>query len=322
MIKVKEDLSIVGTYNVIPEMLPSYPIYLISRSGNPIVIQQTGVGESVSLSSFGLDELHPVKFGRKTRTGYIIFVSAIKLGDTLNVVDGIDIVLQFKVENDAQHFTSDVSRSTSNLFISGFLFGKSYEYTYRKAIEFKKANKDTKFEITNDFSKYPLTYDVFKVKNILLPYSQTLILSQTNQLSSKLQAVEELSSRVDELEKKIDEIKSHLTSPVARRTSHVTSIDLTEFLTTNYFTKMSLNKKLVKLSVEYLKEGKNVIERDVMLREFGVDDEYGIQFDIDSEKLSAMYPYLSYECLHRLILSKINKKEFYISSEEIEECRE
>jgi hypothetical protein len=282
MIEVKENLAIVGTFNVIPELLPTYPICLISRSGNPVVIQQTGIGERISLDYLGLDSLEPVKFGRKTRTGYIILVSAIRLGDSIKLIDGIDTLLQFKVEND--------------LFISGFLFGKSYEYTYRKAVEFKKANKDTKFEITNDFSKYPLTYDVFKVKNILLPYSQTLILSQANQLSSRLQAV-------DRLEKQIN------------------TIDLTEFLTTNYFTKMSFNKKLVKLAVEYLKEGKNVIERDAMLREFGVDGEYKIQLDIDSEKLSALYPYLSYECLHRLILSKISKKEFYINSDELEECR-
>jgi hypothetical protein len=290
MIKVKEDLAIVGTFNIIPELLPTYPIYLLSKSGNPVIIQQTGIGERISLDYLGLDELEPVRFGRKTRTGYIIFVSAIRLGDSIQLVDGIDIVLQFKVEND--------------LFISGFLFGKSYEYTYRKAVEFKKVNKDTKFEITNDFSKYPLTYDVFKVKNILLPYSQTLILTKTNEITSKLQSVDELSKRVDRLEKQVGG-----------------AIDLTEFLTTNYFTKMSLNKKLVKLAVEHLKEGKNVIERDVMKREFGVDDEYKIQLDIDSEKLSAMYPYLSYECLHRLILNKISKKEFYINKEELEECR-
>ena len=291
MIKVKEDLAIVGTFNVIPEMLPTYPIYLISKSGNAVVIQQTGIGESVSLSNYGLDELEPVRFGRKTRTGYIIFVSAIRLGDSIQLIDGIDIVLQFKVENE-------------DLSISGFLFGKSYEYTYRKAVEFKKANKDTKFEITNDFSKYPLTYDVFKVKNILLPYSQTLSLTKTNEITSKLQSVDELSKRVDRLEKQVGG-----------------AIDLTEFLTTNYFTKMSLNKKLIKLAVEYLKEGKNVIERDVMKREFAVDDEYKIQLDIDSEKLSAIYPYLSYECLHRLILNKISKKEFYINKDELEECR-
>jgi hypothetical protein len=288
---IKQDFAIVGTFNIIPEMLPTYPIYLFSKSGNSVVMQQTGTGESISLSSYGLDELEPVRFGRKTRTGYIIFVSAIRLGNSIQLVDGIDIVLQFKVEN-------------NDLSISGFLFGKSYEYTYRKAVEFKKANKDTKFEITNDFSKYPLTYDVFKVKNILLPYSQTLSLSKTNEITSKLQAVDELSKRVDRLEKQVGG-----------------AIDLTEFLTTNYFTKMSLNKKLVRLAVEYLKEGKNVIERDVMKREFAVDDEYKIQLDIDSEKLSAMYPYLSYECLHRLILNKINKKEFYINSDELEECR-
>jgi hypothetical protein len=289
---IKQDFAIVGTFNIIPEMLPTYPIYLLSRSGNSVVIQQTGTGESISLSSYGLDELEPVRFGRKTRTGYIIFVSAIRLGNSIQLVDGIDIVLQFKVEN-------------NDLSISGFLFGKSYEYTYRKTVEFKKANKDTKFEITNDFSKYPLTYDVFKVKNILLPYSQALSLSKTNEITSKLQAVEQLSKRVDRLEKQVGG-----------------AIDLTEFLTTNYFTKMSLNKKLVRLAVEYLKEGKNVIERDVMKREFAVDDEYRIQLDIDSEKLSATYPYLSYECLHRLILNKINKKEFYISKDELEECRE
>jgi hypothetical protein len=288
---IKQDFSIVGTFNIIPEMLPTYPIYLLSKSGNSIAIQQTGTGESVSLNSFGLEELEPVRFGRKTRTGYIIFVSAIRLGDSIKLVDGIDIVLQFKVEN-------------GDLSISGFLFGKSYEYTYRKAIEFKKANKDTKFEITNDFSKYPLVYDIFKVKSILLPYSQTLILSQTNEITSKLQTVEQLSSRVDRLEKQVGG-----------------AIDLTEFLTTNYFTKMSFNKKLVRLAVEYLKEGKNVIERDVMKREFAVDDEYKIQLDIDSEKLSAMYPYLSYECLHRLILNKISKREFYINKDELEECR-
>jgi len=291
MIKVKDDLSIIGTYNIAPEVLSIYPIYLLSNAGNTVAIQQTGVGERVSLSSFGLDELEPVRFGRKTRTGYIVFVSAIKLGNSIKMVNGIDTLLQLKVEN-------------NDLFISGFLFGKSYEYTYKKAVEFKKANRDTRFEITNDFSKYPLIYDVFKVKNILLPYSQILSL-QSN----------ELNDRVDRLEKQIDEITYHI--------SHITyHIPLTEFLTTNYFTKMHLNKKLVKLAVEYLKEGKDVIERDVMLREFGVDDEYRIQLDIDSEKLSAIYPYLSYECLHRLILSKISKKEFYITDEGLEECRE
>jgi hypothetical protein len=290
MIKVKEDFSIVGTFNIIPEMLSKYPVYLLSKSGNSVVIQQTGIGESISLSSYGLDSLEPVRFGMKTRTGFIIFVSAIRLGNSIQLIDGIDILLQFKVEND--------------LSISGFLFGKSYEYAYKKAVEFKKANKDTKFEITNEFSKYPLVYDVFKVKNILLPFSQTLTLSQTNE---KLQTIEDLSSKIDRLEKKIDEISR---------------IDLTEFLTTDYFTKMSLNKRLVKLAVEYLKEDKDVIERDVMKREFGVDDEYRIQLDIDSEKLSAIYPYLSYECLHRLILGKISKKEFYIGKEELEECRE
>jgi len=267
----KEDLSIIGTFNVAPEVLSIYPIYLLSNAGNTVAIQQTGVGERVSLSSFGLDELEPVRFGRKTRTGYIVFLSAIRLGSSIKMVNGIDTLLQLKVEN-------------NDLFISGFLFGKSYEYTYKKAVEFKKINRDTRFEITNDFSKYPLVYDVFKVKNILLPYSQILSL-QSN----------ELNDRVDRLEKQVDEITYH----ISRITYH---IPLTEFLTTNYFTKMHLNKKLVKLAVEYLKEGKDVIERDVMLREFGVDDEYRIQLDIDSEKLSATYPYLSYQCLHRLIL--------------------
>ncbi len=286
----KEDLSIIGTFNVAPEVLSIYPIYLLSNAGNTVAIQQTGVGERVSLSSFGLDELEPVRFGRKTRTGYIVFLSAIRLGSSIKMVNGIDTLLQLKVEN-------------NDLFISGFLFGKSYEYTYKKAVEFKKINRDTRFEITNDFSKYPLVYDIFKVKNILLPYSQILSL-QSN----------ELNDRVDRLEKQVDEITYH----ISRITYH---IPLTEFLTTNYFTKMHLNKKLVKLAVEYLKEGKDVIERDVMLREFGVDDEYRIQLDIDSEKLSATYPYLSYQCLHRLILSKISKKEFYITDEELEECR-
>jgi len=287
----KEDLSIIGTFNVAPEVLSIYPIYLLSNAGNTVAIQQTGVGERVSLSSFGLDELEPVRFGRKTRTGYIVFLSAIRLGNSIKMVNGIDTLLQLKVEN-------------NDLFISGFLFGKSYEYTYKKAVEFKKVNRDTRFEITNDFSKYPLVYDVFKVKNILLPYSQILSL-QSN----------ELNDRVDRLEKQVDEITYH----ISRITYH---IPLTEFLTTNYFTKMHLNKKLVKLTVEYLKEGKEAIERDVMLREFGVDDEYRIQLDIDSEKLSATYPYLSYQCLHRLILGKIGRKEFYITDEELEECRE
>jgi len=287
----KEDLSIIGTFNVAPEVLSIYPIYLLSNAGNTVAIQQTGVGERVSLSSFGLDELEPVRFGRKTRTGYIVFLSAIRLGNSIKMVNGIDTLLQLKVEN-------------NDLFISGFLFGKSYEYTYKKAVEFKKVNRDTRFEITNDFSKYPLVYDVFKVKNILLPYSQILSL-QSNEIVSK----------VDRLEKQVDEITYH----ISRITYH---IPLTEFLTTNYFTKMHLNKKLVKLTVEYLKEGKEAIERDVMLREFGVDDEYRIQLDIDSEKLSATYPYLSYQCLHRLILGKIGRKEFYITDEELEECRE
>jgi len=287
----KEDLSIIGTFNVAPEVLSIYPIYLLSNAGNTVAIQQTGVGERVSLSSFGLDGLEPVRFGRKTRTGYIVFLSAIRLGNSIKMVNGIDTLLQLKVEN-------------NDLFISGFLFGKSYEYTYKKAVEFKKVNRDTRFEITNDFSKYPLVYDVFKVKNILLPYSQILSL-QSNEIVSK----------VDRLEKQVDEITYH----ISRITYH---IPLTEFLTTNYFTKMHLNKKLVKLTVEYLKEGKEAIERDVMLREFGVDDEYRIQLDIDSEKLSATYPYLSYQCLHRLILGKIGRKEFYITDEELEECRE
>jgi len=287
----KEELSIVGTFNIAPEVLSIYPIYLLSNAGNTVAIQQTGVGERVSLNSFGLDELEPVRFGRKTRTGYIVFLSAIRLGSSIKMVNGIDTLLQLKVEN-------------NDLFISGFLFGKSYEYTYKKAVEFKKVNGDTRFEITNDFSKYPLVYDVFKVKNILLPYSQILSLQ-----SSKL------NDRVDRLEKQVDEITYH----ISRITYH---IPLTEFLTTNYFTKMHLNKKLVKLAVEYLKGGKDVIERDVMLREFGVDDEYRIQLDIDSEKLSATYPYLSYQCLHRLILGKIGRKEFYITDEELEECRE
>jgi hypothetical protein len=53
-----------------------------------------------------------------------------------------------------------------------------------------------------------------------------------------------------------------------------------------------------------------------------VESDNKVELDIDSEKLSAVYPYLSYECLHRLILDKIVKREFYIDKEELEECRD
>lgn len=289
-----KDISIVGSYNIVPELINKYPIYLIVRSGTVIAIQSTGVGEKIDLNHLGLDSIEPVRFGRKTRTGYIVFLSAIKLGESITFVDGVETYTMFKSEN-------------NDLYINVFMFGKKYEYVYKKAIEFKKANKQTRFEITFDFSKYPLPNDIFKVKNILMPYSQLLSVSQINQLDIKTDII---GSSVDELKNRINKIEEA-----------INKIDITEFLTVNFFTKPSLNKKLARISIQHLGEGKNIVGRDVMKREFGIDVDYKIELDIDSEILSR-YDYLNYECLHALIMRKINNREIYCSKEELEECRD
>jgi hypothetical protein len=289
-----KDVSIVGSYNIVPELINKYPIYLIVRSGAVVAIQSTGVGEKIDLNHLGFDSMEPVRFGRKTRTGYIIFLSAIKLGESITFIDGVETYTMFKTEN-------------NDLYINVFMFGKKYEYVYKKAIEFKKANKDTRFEITFDYSKYPLPNDIFKVKNILMPYSQILNTSQINQLNAKVditsETINELKSRVDRIEEAINKI------------------DITEFLTVNFFTKPSLNKKLARISIEHLKEGKTVVGRDIMQKEFGIDIDYKIELDIDSEILSK-FDYLNYECLHALIMKKVQNKEIYCTKEELEECRD
>jgi len=297
-ITLKEDLlsdiSIIGSYSIVPELIDKYPIYIVVRSGTIVSIQNTGVGEKIDLNHLGLDSMEPVRFGRKTRTGYILFMSAIKLGESITFVDGIETYVMFKAEN-------------SDLFINAIMFGKKYEYVYKKAIEFKKANKKTKFEITHDFSKYPLPNDIFKVKNILVPYSHSLSISEINQINVKADLI---GSQIDDLKSRVDKIEDL-----------VNKIDITEFLIVNYFTKASLNKKLARISIEHLKEGKTVVGKDVMQREFGIDADYKIELDIDSEILSR-YDYLNYECLHALIMKKIDNKEFYCSKEELEQCRD